>query len=209
MKKTRTKMKTKIKKKTIEEPKCQSDAVKEEEHGRQGRVKFWVGDFIDNESTPVETRQGDEVKIVSVIKSTGYVSGNILNDSYRELQTWNEDGVHLRNWYVDEDPRFDLFFSSTGKNTISTDIDLRPYMYDELVNIRLHTVNISVLEKNTENRFTIMHISHINSEDECTYDFRVVLSDKQWMMNTISGKELLEHYTWLNGKPCGRKRGRR
>lgn len=77
MKKTRTK--TKIKKKTIEEPKYQSDPAKVEEHGRQGRVKFWVGDFIDNESTPVETRQGDEVKIVSVIKSTGYVSGNILN----------------------------------------------------------------------------------------------------------------------------------
>lgn len=38
------------------------------------RVKFWIGDFIDNESTPVETRQGDEVKIV---RSTGYVCGNI------------------------------------------------------------------------------------------------------------------------------------
>lgn len=41
------------------------------------RVKFWVGDFIDNESTPVETRNGVEVKIVNVIRSTGYVCGNI------------------------------------------------------------------------------------------------------------------------------------
>lgn len=173
------------------------------------RVKFWVGDFIDNESTPVETRNGDEVKIVSVIRSTGHVSGNILNDSYRELQEWDEDGVHLRDWYTDKDPRSDLFFSSTGKNITSADIDLRPYTYNELVGIRLHTMNISVLEKNTENHFTIMHINHINSEDECTYDFRVVLSDEKWMMNTISGKELLEQYTWLNGKPCGKKRGRK
>lgn len=41
------------------------------------RVKFWVGDFIDNESTPVETRQGVEVKIVNVDRNTGHVSGNI------------------------------------------------------------------------------------------------------------------------------------
>lgn len=172
------------------------------------RVKFWVGDFIDNESTPVETRNGDEVKIVNVDKSTGHVCGNILNDSYRELQEWNEDGVHLMDWYTDKDPRSDLFFSSTGKNTTSADIDLRPYSYEELVDIRFHTVNISVFEKNTENRFTIMHINHINSEDKCNFDFRVILSDEQWMMNTISGKELLEQYTWLNGKPCGKKRGR-
>lgn len=206
MKKTRTKIKKKIKIKTIEEPKYQSDAVKEE-HGRQGRVKFWVGDFIDNESTPVETRDGVEVKIVNVDKSTGHVCGNILNDSYRELHEWNEDGVHLMDWYTDKDPRSDLFFSSTTKNITSADIDLRPYMYDELCNlIRGYPDGQGVLEKDTKGPFCIMHIINLTKD---RYKYSVTLRDcnKDAWVN-VSEKELLEHYTRPDGKPCGRKRGR-
>lgn len=203
MKKTRTKMKKKI----IEKPKYQSDPAKEEEPRRQGRVKFWIGDFIDNESTPVETRQGDEVKIVNVIRSTGHVCGNIYNSSYRELQTWNEDGVHLRDWRQSDDPRFDLFFSSTGKNQTSSDINLRPYAYDELCNLRIKYFNrMSVLKKDTKETFFIMHF--INLTDDCC-KYNVILRDcnKDVWVN-VSEKELLEHYTWLEGEPCGVKRGR-
>lgn len=169
------------------------------------RVKFWIGDFIDNESTPVETRNGDEVRIVNVIRSTGHVCGNILNDSYRELQEWNEDGVHLRDWYTDKDSRSDLFFSPPGKNTNSVDVDLRPYTYDELCNLRRKYFNrMSVLKKDTKETFFIMHL--IKLTDDC-YKYDVVLSDCNKWVN-ISEKELLEHYTWSDGKPCGEKRGR-
>lgn len=72
------------------------------------RVKFWAGDFIDNESTPVETRQGVEVKIVNFDRNTEHVNGNIYDSSYRELQEWTKDGVYLRNWLVSDDPSFDL-----------------------------------------------------------------------------------------------------
>lgn len=169
------------------------------------RVKFWVGDFIDNENTPVETRNGDEVKIVNVDKSIGHVCGNILNDSYRELQMWDEDGVHLRDWYTDEDPRSDLFFSPTGKNQTSSDINLRTHTYDELCDLHRKYFNrMSVLKKDTKEIFFIMHL--IKLTDEC-YKYDVVLSDCNKWVN-VSEKELLEHYTWPDGKPCGEKRGR-
>lgn len=205
MKKRKTKIK--IKKKTIEKPKYQSE-VSKEEHGRQGRVKFWIGDFIDNESTPVETRDGVEVKIVNVIGSMGHVCGNILNDSYRELQEWNCDGVYLKDWIID-DPRFDLFFSSTGKNPTSVDVGLRPHTYDELCNLHRRYINRQgVLKKDTKEPFRIMNITQIT--DDC-YRYLVSLCDCNkgvgaWV--NVSEKELLEHYTWSDDKPCGVKRGR-
>lgn len=169
------------------------------------RVKFWIGDFIDNESTPVETRQGDEVKIVTVSGSTGIVSGQIYNSNFRELQEWNRDGIYLNNWIIDEDPRFDLFFSSTGKNTDSVDTGLRPYTYDELCELRRKYFNrMSVLKKDTKETFFIMHL--IKLTDDC-YKYDVALSDCNKWVN-VSEKELLEHYTWPDGKPCGEKRGR-
>lgn len=172
------------------------------------RVKFWVGDFIDNESTPVETRNGDEVKIADVIRSMGYVCGNIYNSSYRELQEWNKDGVHLRDWKPSDDPSFDLFFSSTGKNTDSVDTGLRPYTYDELCELlRRYPDGQGVLEKNTKEPFRIMHL--INLTEDC-YKYSVILRDcsKDAWVN-VSEKELLEHYTRPDGKPCGKKRGRK
>lgn len=170
------------------------------------RVKFWVGDFIDNESTPVETRNGDEVKIVNVIRSTGHVCGNIYNSSCRELQEWNKDGVHLRDWKPSDDPSIDLFFSSTGKNTDSVEVGLRPYTYDELGDlIRRYPDGQGVLKKDTKETFFIMHL--IKLTDDC-YKYDVVLSDCNKWVN-VSEKELLEHYTWLDGKPCGEKRGRK
>lgn len=44
------------------------------------------------------------------------------------------------DWMVSDDPSFDLFFSSTYKNPISSNINLRPHTYDELCN--LHSDNI-------------------------------------------------------------------
>lgn len=169
------------------------------------RVKFWIGDFIDNESTPVETRQGDEVKIV---RSTGYVCGNIYNSSYRELQEWNKDGVHLRDWEPSDDPSFDLFFSSTGKNPPSSDINLRPYTYDELCELlRWHPDGQGVLEKNTKEPFRIMHLINL-TEDYCKYSVTLRDCNKDVWVN-VSEKELLEHYTLPDGRPCGIKRGRK
>lgn len=171
------------------------------------RVKFWVGDFIDNESTPVETRNGDEVKITNVIRSTGYVCGNIYNSSYRELQEWNEDGVHMRNWSQSDDPSFDLFFSSTGKDTDSVNIDLRPYSHDELCDlIRRYPNGQGVLEKDTKEPFRIMHL--IKLTEDC-YEYSVILRDCNCNKDAwVSEKELLEYYTRPDGKPCGVKRGR-
>jgi len=207
MKKRKKKIKIKIKKKTIEEPKYQSE-VSKEEHGRQGRVKFWIGDFIDNESTPVETRQGDEVKIVNVIGSMGLVSGNIYDSSYRERQEWTKDGVYLReDWMVSDDPSFDLFFSSTYKNPISSNINLRPHTYDGLCNLyRMYIDRQGVLKKDTKEPFRIMHITQLTGD---CYRYSVTLrncSKDEWV--TVSENELLEQYTWPDGKPCGVKRGR-
>ena len=207
MKKTKNiRMKTKLKKKIIEKPKYQSDTAKEE-HGRQSRVKFWIGDFIDNESTPVETRTGVEVKIDNVNENMKRVCGYVYNSSYRELREWDYDGVYLEDWGKMGDPSFDLFFSSTGKNTTSYDINLRPYTYDELCDLHRGYLNGYlnrgyVLEKDTKEPFLITYITELVDK---TYSVELCNCNKRV---TVFEKELLEHYTWPDGNPCGIKRGR-
>lgn len=171
------------------------------------RVKFWTGDFIDNESTPVETRQGVEVKIVNVVRSTGYVSGNIYDSSYSKRQEWNKDGVHLVDWEESNDPSFDLFFSSTGKNPISYNVNFRPYTYDDLCELlRWHPDGQGVLKKDTKEPFCIIHLINLTKD---YFKYNVILRNcnkDEWV--NVSETELLEQYTRPNGKPCGVKRGR-
>lgn len=117
-------------------------------------------------------------------------------------------GVYLRDWMVSDDPSFDLFFSSTCKNPISSNINLRPHTYDELCNLhRRYIDRQGVLKKDTKEPFRIMHITQLT--DDC-YRYSVSLlncNKKAWV--TVSENELLEQYTWSDGKPCGVKRGRR
>ena len=172
------------------------------------RVKFWIGDFIDNERTPVETRSGVEVNITSVNGCTGGVSGYVYDSSYHELRDWNRDGVYLTLYGWDkEDPSLDLFFSSASKIVAAYDINLRPYTYDELCILYSKYINReSVLRKDTKEPFRIMHIIN-TTDDRCTCRVSLLNCNKEeW--TTVCEKELLEHYTWPEGSPCGKKRGR-
>lgn len=170
------------------------------------RVKFWIGDFIDNERTPVETRTGVEVYITGVNRHMGLVCGYVYDSSHRELREWDCDGLYLKDWIID-DPSFDLFFSSTAKIAAISNINLRPYTHDELCMLyRKYADSEGVLRKDTKEPFRIMHI--INTTNYC-YTYSVSLlncNKKEWV--DVSEKELLEHYTWPEGNPCGKKRGR-
>ena len=72
------------------------------------RKQFNVADFVSNEKTPVETREGHKVTIYSTDRNSEYkVCGDIhlIKDV---MSTWMTNGKYQSDKPIDE---FDLFFS--------------------------------------------------------------------------------------------------
>lgn len=92
---------------------------------RENRKKFDVADFISNEETPVETRDGRKVTIISTerISNTKRIVGDIQGDMRRPgimLCDWYKDG----HYYNDINDDKDLFFSVKKKTRRMTNQEL-------------------------------------------------------------------------------------
>ena len=94
------------------------------------RKQFNVEEFISNEETPVETRDGVKVEIFSTTrKSCDYVVvGDILREDdvvNGDPKTWTQKGKYILNG---EDDHYDLFFSIKKKTRVMTHKELSRWL---------------------------------------------------------------------------------
>lgn len=137
------------------------------------RKQFNVVEFISNEKTPVETRDGKKVEIFTTTREAEdtYIVVGAVDDRY-DYFSWTKEGLYHSDWTESSD--FDLFFSIKKKTRRMTNQELAWWLKEHPEEHREYRLN------GDDNVYPIFTYSDKTSSYTCAENILIRSNGGEW-----------------------------